>query len=405
LTLDSKLSKMQTHDKFPIDKTPTVDFSKVPSPCFVLEERLLRYNLQVLRHVMDEADCEIICALKGFSMFSTFGLVREYLPGATASSLNEARLTYEEMGVKAHLCAPGYREEDWEGFVKYCSHITFNSMNQWNQYKERALKAGISCALRINPQYSEVETDLYNPCIPGSRLGITADHLGDKLPEGIEGIHFHTLCENDSFSLERTFKAVEDRFGSLLHQAKWLNLGGGHHITRKDYDVDHLINLIKYIKKTYNVHVILEPGEAVGWQTGYLRAKVLDIIDSQGINAIVMDASVSAHMPDCIEMPYKPVIQGATDAEETLRAGSHKSTSYRVGGMTCLAGDFVGDYNFKNGLNIGDDLIFNDMIHYTMVKTTTFNGVNLPSIGIWKEDNYFRLVREYGYESYKDRLS
>jgi carboxynorspermidine decarboxylase len=398
---------MTTQEKFPINKQPSVDFNQVPSPCFVLEERLLRYNLRVLRHVMDEAGCEIIVALKGFAMFSTFDIVREYLPGATASSLNEARLCYHEMGVKAHLCAPAYREEDWEEYTQLCSHITFNSPNQWKQFGERAIQAGISCGLRLNPQYAEVEVDLYNPCIPGSRLGSTAkliqDAFGDTLPEGIEGLHIHTLCENNADAAERTFKAVEERFGHLLHQAKWINLGGGHHITRADYQIERIIKLIRYIRETYDVKVILEPGEAVGWQTGYLRAKVLDTFDSQGINVIVMDASVSAHMPDCIEMPYKPKILGATDAEPIGRTA--ELAPWRVGGGTCLAGDFVGDYQFEKEPQIGDTLVFNDMIHYTMVKTTTFNGVNLPSIGIWRESGEFELVREYGYESYKDRLS
>ena len=395
---------MTTSEKFPIDKTPATSFEDIPSPCFVLEERLLRYNLQVLRHVMEEADCEIICALKGFAMHSAFPLVREYLPGGTASSLHEAMLIKEKMGVKAHLTAPAYREEDWPELEKICSHIVFNSPNQWKQYKERALAAGISCGIRVNPQYSEVEVDLYNPCIPGSRLGTTANHLGNQLPEGMEGVHFHTLCENNADALGRTFKAVEERFAPLLHQAKWLNMGGGHHITRADYEIDQLIELIRYIKDKYDVHVILEPGEAIGWQTGYLRAKVLDVMDSQGINVIVMDASVSAHMPDCIEMPYKPVILGATDADHTGRRNKEDNI-WRIGGGTCLAGDFVGDYHFEKEPRIGDPLIFNDMIHYTMVKTTNFNGVQLPSIGTWKEDNHFELVRSFGYESYRDRLS
>ena len=395
---------MTTEEKFPIDKTPQTDFSQIPSPCFVLEERLLRYNLQVLRHVMDEAGCEIICALKGFAMHSTFPLVRQYLSGATASSLHEAMLIWEKMEVKAHLTAPAYREEDWPELEKICSHITFNSLNQWHQYKDRALAAGISCGIRVNPQYSEVEVDLYNPCIPGSRLGTTANHIGNKLPEGMEGVHFHTLCENNADALGRTFKAVEERFAPLLNQAKWLNMGGGHHITRADYDIDQLIELIRYIKEKYDVHVILEPGEAVGWQTGYLRAKVLDIMDSQGINVIVMDASVSAHMPDCIEMPYKPKVLGATDAKQIGRSHAEESP-WRIGGGTCLAGDFVGDYQFEKEPRIGDALIFNDMIHYTMVKTTNFNGVQLPSIGIWKENDRFELVREFGYESYRNRLS
>lgn len=374
-----------------------IDFSQIPSPCFVLEEKKLRGNLELIKSVKDKAGCTIILALKGFSMYSVFPIVKEYIKGATSSSLNEARLCFEEMGTKAHVYAPAYREDEWDELMSYTAHITFNSINQWNQFKSK-LPTGISAGIRINHQYSEVTTDLYNPCIAGSRLGVTADQLGEKLPEGIEGLHFHSLCESDSFALERTLKAVEEKFGHLLHQAKWLNMGGGHLMTREGYNTDHLIGLVKNIQQKYNVEVILEPGSAFAWQTGYLRSKVLDIFDSQGINAVILDVSVSAHMPDCIEMPYKPRIWGAKDALKDKPA-------YRMGGLTCLAGDYVGDYSFEKPLKPGDDVIFDDMIHYTMVKTTTFNGVNLPSIGIWKENDTFQLVRKYGYESYKDRLS
>jgi carboxynorspermidine decarboxylase len=374
-----------------------IDFSKIPSPCFVLEEKKLRKNLELIKSVKDKAGCTIILALKGFSMYSVFPIVKEYIKGATSSSLNEARLCFEEMGTKAHVYAPAYREDEWDELMKYTGHITFNSINQWNQLKIK-LSKGISSGLRINPQYSEVTTDLYNPCIAGSRLGVTADQIGKKLPEGIEGLHFHSLCESDSYALERTLKAVEEKFGHLLHQAKWFNMGGGHLMTREGYNTEHLIALVKNIQQKYNVEVILEPGSAFAWQTGYLRSKVLDIFDSQGINAVILDVSVSAHMPDCIEMPYKPCIWGATDAVKNKPA-------YRMGGLTCLAGDYVGDYSFKKDLQVGDDVIFDDMIHYTMVKTTTFNGVNLPSIGIWKVNDTFQLIRKYGYESYKDRLS
>lgn len=378
----------------------SVNFSEIPSPAYVLDESLLRKNLSLINSVQQESGCSIILALKGFSMYSVFGMVKQYLSGATASSLNEARLIVEEMGCKAHTYAPAYLDQEFEEMLQYSSHLTFNSLAQWEQFKDRVIQhtPKISCGLRINPQYSEVTTDMYNPCIAGSRLGITRDQLSDNLPDGIEGLHFHTLCENDSFTLERTLQAVEARFGDLLHQAKWLNMGGGHLMTRKGYDHQHLIGLIKNLRNKYNIEVILEPGSAIAWQTGYLRSTVLDIIDSQGILVALLDVSFAAHMPDTLEMPYKPRILSATDAEEG-------KPTYRMGGMTCLAGDFMGDYSFEQPLKIGDTIVFDDMIHYTMVKTTTFNGVNLPSIGIWQENDTFRLVRSYGFESYKDRLS
>ncbi|MEA5258820.1 carboxynorspermidine decarboxylase [Arcicella aquatica] len=377
-----------------------IDFSQIPSPCYVLEDRLLRKNLELLQYVQQQAGIEIICALKGFSMFSTFPMVRQYLAGATASSLHEARLAFEEMGSKAHVYSPAYLDKEFDELMSYSSHISFNSLAQFDKFKERTIQHGISCGLRINPQYSEVETDMYNPCIAGSRLGITRNQLGDTLPEGIEGLHSHTLCENDSYTLERTLKAIEERFGDLLKQAKWLNLGGGHLITRADYEPEHLISVLKGLKSRFpNLKIILEPGSAVGWRTGYLTSTVLDIIDSQGINVAILDVSFAAHMPDTLEMPYKPKILGA---HQEPVAGKH---TYRFGGMTCLAGDFYGDYSFDEPLEIGDSIVFDDMIHYTMVKTTTFNGVNLPSIGIWREDDTFDLVKTFGYESFKDRLS
>ena len=377
-----------------------INIAAIPSPCFVLEERLLRRNLERLAYVQQAAGCEIILALKGFAMYRTFPMVRQYLSGATASSLNEARLTFEEMGSLAHTYAPVYKADEFDELLSYSGHITFNSLAQYEQFAERVKRyeRPISCGLRINPQYSEVTTDMYNPAIAGSRLGITRDQFGDQLPEGVDGLHFHTLCENNSYTLERTLEAVEAKFGNLLKQIKWLNMGGGHLITHADYDVEHLVGLIKKIKERYNIKVILEPGAALGWQTGYLVSEVMDLIDSQGIQVAMLDVSFAAHMPDCLEMPYKPKIWGATDAVEG-------KPTYRMGGTTCLAGDFMGDYSFDAPLKVGDKLVFDDMIHYTMVKTTTFNGVQLPSIGIWREDDTFDLVRRFGYESYKDRLS
>ncbi len=377
-----------------------IHFKQVPSACFVLEEAKLRQNLELMQQVQEASGANIILALKGFAMFSTFPLIKQYLHGTTASSLYEARLGYEEFGDEVHAYSPAYFEEEMDELIRYCNHITFNSPAQWDRFKNKILSSDkkVSCAIRINPEYSEVETALYNPCAIGTRLGVTADQIGDHLPEGIEGLHFHTLCESDSYALERTLKAVEDRFGHLLRQAKWLNMGGGHLMTRQGYEVEHLIGLIKNIREKYDLDVVMEPGSAVAWQTGYLTATVEDIIDSRGVYAVVLDVSVSAHMPDCIEMPYKPVVLGAQDAIPGKPA-------YRLGGLTCLAGDYVGDYSFEKPLQIGDSIIFHDMMHYTMVKTTFFNGVRHPSIGIWHEDDTFELVRKFGYEDYKGKLS
>ena len=381
-----------------------LNFQGIPSPCFVLDEELLRINLEILDLVQKEAGVEIICALKGYAMWSTFPLIKHYLSGATASSLNEARLIFEEMGCEAHTYCPVYSDKEFDDILHYSSHISFNSLSQYERFidRVRAYPKQVSVGLRINPEYSEVETDLYNPAIPGSRLGITIDKFGDTLPEGVDGLHFHVLCENDSFVLERTLVEVEKKFGHLIRQAKWFNMGGGHHITRKDYDVKHLVTLLRDFRERYpNLEtVILEPGEAVGWQTGYLVSTVMDIVENQGIKVAMLDVSFSAHMPDCLEMPYKPRILGAADSDPL-------KTVYRMGGGTCLAGDYIGmgDYSFEKDLQVGDKVIFDDMIHYTMVKTTFFNGVKHPSIGIWKEDGEFILLREFGYEDYKKKLS
>jgi carboxynorspermidine decarboxylase len=376
-----------------------INYAQIPSPCYVLEEALLRKNLELLKRVQVEAGIDLIVALKGFSMYSTFPMVKQYLAGATASSLNEARLIYEEMGYKAHVYAPIYLEREFDEMMSYSSHLTFNSWRQFEQFKDRAIANGISCGIRINPQYSEVGTDMYNPCVPGSRLGVVRSTFPSELPKEIDGLHFHTLCENDSYTLERTLQAVEQHFGDLLPQVKWLNMGGGHLITRKGYDPDHLISLLKGFKAKYpNLTIILEPGSAIGWQTGVLVSEVQDIVDAQGIDVAILDVSFAAHMPDTLEMPYKPYIENAY--HEPVEG----KPTYRFGGMTCLAGDFMGDYSFDEPLTIGQKIVFSDMIHYTMVKTTTFNGVGLPSIGIWKEDQTFQLLKSFGYESFKDRL-
>ncbi|MBX2951452.1 MAG: carboxynorspermidine decarboxylase [Leadbetterella sp.] len=377
-----------------------VDFSKIPSPAYVLEERLLKRNLELIRSVQERSGASIILALKGFSMYRMFPLVKEYLSGATASSLNEARLIVEEMGCLAHSYCPAYKEEEFNEMMEYSSHLTFNSLSQYELYKDRVLhhREKISMGLRINPEYAEVETDMYNPAIRGSRLGITRNLLGDTLPEGIEGLHSHTLCENDSYVLERTLVHIEEKFGDLLHQVKWLNLGGGHLMTRAGYDHEHLIGLIGRLRKKYNIEVILEPGSAIAWETGFLRSKVLDIVDSLGVKVAILDTSFAAHMPDTLEMPYKPKVWGA---DPEALPGKHV---YRLGGMTCLAGDYMSEYSFDAPLQVGDTLVFNDMIHYTMVKTTTFNGVGLPAIGIIRENGEFELLKSFGYETFKDRI-
>jgi len=376
------------------------DLSQIPTPCFVLDKKLLIKNLEILNDVQREAKVQILCALKGFAMWSTFPIVKQYLAGATASSYHEAMLCYEEMGCLAHLCCPLYTDSDYSKILEISSHITFNSLSQFQKYGKKAIEKGLKVALRINPEYSDAPAALYNPCIPGSRLGITRDKLGNELPEGVTGLHFHSLCESDSYALENTLNAIIKKFDVLLKQIEWFNMGGGHHITRKDYDVAHLIKILQEFRHRYpNIQEIyLEPGEAVGWQTGYLVSKIYDIIENQGIKILMVDTSISAHMPDCIEMPYQPKIYGA----EFYVPGT---TPYRIGGMTCLAGDFVGDYTFEKEPQIGDFIIFEDMIHYTMVKTTTFNGINLPNIGIIHEDRHFELIKTFGYQDYKSRLS
>ncbi len=382
----------------------SINFSQIPSPCYVLDERSLRVNLEILNLVQQEAGVQIICALKGYSMWSTFPLIKEYLSGATASSLHEAKLIFDEMGTDAHTYCPVVNSAHFEDMLMYSSHFTYNSLSEWHRYKDRAkaFPKQVSFGLRINPEYSEVDTDLYNPAIAGSRLGITIDQFEEKLPEGIDGLHFHVLCENDSYVLERTLVEVEKKFSHLIKQCKWFNMGGGHHITREGYDVEHLIQLLKDFKSRYpNLQqVILEPGEAIGWQTGFLVSTVQDIIDSKGIKVAMLDVSFTCHMPDCLEMPYKPKILNATD-------GVEGKPTYRMGGNSCLAGDFMGmgDYSFDEPLEPGDQIVFDDMIHYTMVKTSFFNGVSHPSIGIWTENDEFVLIRRFTHEDYKNKLS
>ena len=382
-----------------------MNYDSLPSPCYILSEEALLANLQLLNLVQQEADVSIICALKGYSFWHSFPLVKQYLAGATASSLHEARLISEEMCCDAHTYAPVYLEHEFPQLLIYSSHLTFNSLSQWDKYKETALNSPkkVSFGLRVNPEYSEIETDLYNPALPGSRLGILAEDLPETLPEGIEGLHFHVLCENDSYALEHCLEAFEKRFSNHIRQCKWVNFGGGHHITRKDYNIPHLIQLLKDFRSRYpNLEdVILEPGEAVGWQTGVLTSTVEDIVVNKGIKIAMLNISFACHMPDCLEMPYKPTVLGAHEPTEGDKF------VYRLGGCSCLAGDYIGmgDFAFDEPLEVGDRIVFDDMIHYTMVKTTFFNGVSHPAIGMIHLDGDFELLAQPGdYASYKAKL-
>jgi carboxynorspermidine decarboxylase len=378
-----------------------LDYSKIPSPAFVLDEKLLRKNLELIDWVQKEAGIEIILAFKGFAMWSAFPLVRQYLKGATASSLNEARLCFEEMKTRAHVYSPVYFENEFDELLGYTSHMVFNSFSQFEKYYEKIRQSDhkISCGIRVNPEYSDVETDLYNPSAAGSRLGIGSDEFPDELPEGIEGIHFHVLCESDSFSLEKVLQNLEKKYEKYLHQVKWVNMGGGHLMTREGYDLRHLIQLLKNFKKKYNVQVILEPGSAIAWETGVLVSTVQDVVEHKGTKTAILDVSFTAHMPDTLEMPYRPKIVGAKEPTE------NSEHLYRLGGVSCLAGDFMEVYDFGKELKPGDLVVFKDMIHYTMVKTTMFNGVNHPTIAIWTEDEQLKIVREFHYEDFKGRLS
>lgn len=376
-----------------------MDYSRIPSPCYVLDERAFRRNLSLIKSVADRAEVEIILAFKAFAMWSVFPIVREYVKSSTASSLAEARLAFEEMGSPAHTYGPAYTDAEFPEIMKLSSYITFNSLTQFEKFYPQTIGKNKSCGLRVNPEFSVVETDLYNPGMPGSRLGVVADLLGEKLPEGIEGLHVHTLCENNSYDLEKLLEVMETKFGKYFSQIKWLNLGGGHLMTHADYDVEHLISVLKKFKAKYpHLHVILEPGSAFAWQTGVLLSTVLDVVENRDIKTAMLDVSFSCHMPDCLEMPYKPKITGATDAVEG-------KPTYRMGGNSCLSGDYYGDWSFDRELKVGDRIIFEDMIHYTMVKTTMFNGVSHPSIGIWTKENEFKLIRRFGYEDYKNRMS
>ena len=370
---------------------------QIPTPCYVLEEELLEYNLQLLGSIQQRSGAKIILALKGFAMWSTFGLVRRYLHGATASGLWEAKLAFEELGREVHTYSPAFKEDEIDLIAKMSDHIVFNSLHQLQSYKKRVkqINPSISIGVRVNPEFSAAPVDLYNPCAPFSRLGITRANF--TWDDAIEGLHFHALCEESAESLQKVLQAFEEKFGEFIHRCKWINFGGGHHITKEGYDTQLLIQLIKDFKKRYDVEIYLEPGEAVGWRTGVLVATVVDIIDN-GMQIAILDTSAETHMPDVLAMPYRPEVRGAGKPGE-------KPYTYRLGGNSCLAGDVIGDYSFDAPLERGQKLIFEDMIHYTFVKNTTFNGIRLPALAILRKNGQFEVVRRFDYCDYKHRLS
>ena len=378
------------------------------TPYYRIEERLLRNNLALIRRTADEAGVEFILAFKAFALWKTFFIFRDYIAHTTASSPNEARLAFEEFGSKAHTYSPAYEDKDFDTIMRCSSHITFNSLQQFEHFYPRIVENGKppSCGLRINPQYSEIETTLYNPCAPGSRFGILAEQLPDQLPEGVEGFHCHNHCESSAAALVHTLEHIEARFGKWLPAIKWLNLGGGHLLTRKDYEVRLLIDTLKSFKARYpQLHLILEPGSAFAWQTGDLFASVVDIVENDGIKTAILNVSFTCHMPDCLEMPYWPAIRGAETLEPPQAAGREREPLvYRLGGNSCLSGDFMGYWRFEQPLQIGDTIRFSDMIHYTTVKTNMFNGIPHPSLVLLRENGEEELLRRFGYEDYRDRM-
>ena len=391
------------------------------TPYYQVEERLLRRNLSLIRRVAEESGAEVILAFKAFALWRTFPIFREYIAHTTASSPYEARLALEEFGSPAHTYSPAYTERDFPTLLRCSSHITFNSFSQYRrfaplveQYNCEHPEKRVSCGLRVNPEYSEIETELYNPCAPGSRFGVLAEQLAGEagqslFDEGaacpVEGFHCHNHCESSAEALQRSLQHLEEKFGPWLPRLKWLNLGGGHLMTRKDYNVPLLISLIRNLRSRYlNLRVILEPGSAFAWQTGVLVASVTDIVENHGIRTALLDVSFTCHMPDCLEMPYHPVVSGAETLDEAMLPDSLPPFTYRLGGNSCLSGDFMGFWRFDHELQIGERLVFEDMIHYTTVKTNMFNGIPHPSIVLLREDGTQELLRRYAYEDYRDRM-
>ena len=397
------------------------NFKEISSPYYILEEERLRANLSLIQRVASEAGIEIILAFKAYALWKTFPIFREYIQATTASSFYEARLAFEEFGNMAHTYSPAYTNGEIREIASMSSHLTFNSLTQYQRYQEiaREVNPKISLALRINPEYSEVGTDLYNPCAPGTRFGVTHDKLADTIPPFIEGFHCHCHCESGSDVFERTLVHIEEKFSKWFPQLKWINFGGGHLMTRKDYDVPRLIRLMKDFRSRYPwLHVILEPGSAFGWQTGPLVAQVVDVVEDGGIQTAIVNVSFTCHMPDCLEMPYMPAIRGAEIIEHLPLTVDHSEESqssidnvqcsmknvYRIGGNSCLSGDFMGFWRFDHELKVGENIIFEDMLHYTTVKTCMFNGIGHPSIAIVHPNGEMETLRQYTYEDYRDRM-
>lgn len=378
--------------------------NELPTPCYVIDEGKMEDNLKILHDVEEKTGAKILLAQKCFSAFYEYPLISKYISGTTASGLYEAKLGYEEMHKENHVFSPAYRQQDMEEILNICDHVIFNSKNQLLKYKDLVDKVNqsgnrkVSIGLRINPECS-TQTDhaIYDPCAPGSRMGIRLSDFDDELADMVDGLHFHTLCEQNSDDLETTLKAVEEKFGKYLNKMNWLNMGGGHHITRDDYDIERLVRLVNHMKETYDLQIYLEPGEAVALNAGYLVTEVLDIVDNE-IKTLVLDASASCHMPDVLEMPYRPPLKDSGEAGE-------KNYTYRLSSNTCLAGDVIGDYSFDQKIKIGDKLYFEDMAIYSMVKNNTFNGIPLPAIAAMDEEGNCRIIKEFGYEDFKGRLS
>ena len=380
--------------------------NEIPTPFYIVYENRLRRNLELINRVKREAEVNIIMAFKANALWRTFPIIQEYCTASTASSLNEMDLALDCLGNEVHSYCPAYTPLTIGRYLEGSTHITFNSLNQWERFKNDVVKHNstngkrhVSPGVRVNPQCSVIETDIYNPALPGSRFGVTAEIIGDKLPDGIEGMHFHALCESTSFDLEKVLEAFEAQFGKYLSQVKWVNMGGGHLMTREGYDVEHLISLLKEFKSRYPwLDVILEPGSAFTWRTGDLITSVVDVVENQGVKTAIIDASFACHMPDCLEMPYQPQITESVEVNKSL-------PTYRLGGNSCLSGDFIGDWSFEKTLEIGDKLTLEDMNHYTTVKTNMFNGIQHPSIVLCRADGECEYLRQYTYEDYKSRMS
>lgn len=379
-------------------------FNQIKMPAYILEEEKLRRNLSLIKGVADEAGIEIILAFKAFALWKTFPIFREYINSTTASSLSEARLAYEEFGAPAHTFSPAYTDLEIEYIARMSSHLTFNSLSQYSRHHTKALEtnSNLKLGVRVNPEYSEVGTDIYNPCAPGTRFGVLASQLPERLPEDITGFHCHCHCESGADVFQRTLVHIEEKFSKWFDQLEWINFGGGHLMTRKDYDIRLLIDILKDFKKRYhNLKVILEPGSAFVWQTGPLVSHVVDVVENKGLKTAILDVSFTCHMPDCLEMPYWPTVRGAETIEGEYGEGEN---IYRLGGNSCLSGDWMQSWKFDHALQIGETVIFEDMIHYTTVKTCTFNGITHPDICLLKKNGELQVLRHFDYQDYKNRM-